>query len=315
MAGSLTNAPKTVRIEGLDTMSISTVAVTGGNGKIGSAILGHLRDAGYRTVNLARGKRREEVSHEYIRTDLLDAGETYGSIAKADPEAIIHMGTIPDPNRTPEHITYESNVMSPMYVLEAAVALELEAVCLASSINAMGSDHQQRPAEIRYLPVDEAHPRTPDDSYGIGKHAMEVSADGIGRRPDVDLTISSLRYPGVATVPELRERYVDRDRSLEAILDSDRPSGRDSLFTYLHIEDAATAARKAIEADFRGHEAFWVVAKDTTVAAPSERVVEEFYPAVERRKSFSGTEGLIDVDKAHRLLDWRPQHSWRDLEE
>lgn len=305
----------TIRLEGLDTMSISTVAVTGGNGKIGSAILSHLRDEGYRTANLARGKRREEVSHEYLRTDLLDPGETYGSIAKTDPDAIVHMGTIPTPNHNPGFVTYESNVMSPFYVLEAAVALDVEAVCLASSINAIGSDHQQRPADIRYVPVDEEHPRTPDDPYGIGKHAMEVTADGVGRRPGVDLTIASLRYPWVATAEELRNRIVERDRTLDAILDSPQTSGRDGLFSYLHIEDAATAARKAIEAEFLGHEAFWVVAKDTTIAAPSERLVEEFYPVVERRKSFSGTEGLIDVDKAHRLLDWRPQHSWRDLEE
>ena len=51
------------------------VAVTGGNGRVGKHVLEHLASEGYRTVNLSRGKREEDHSDAYIRTDLLDAGE------------------------------------------------------------------------------------------------------------------------------------------------------------------------------------------------------------------------------------------------
>ena len=294
-------------------MSISTVAVTGGNGKIGSATLAHLSDRGYETVNVARGKRREEVSDVYLTTDLLDAGETYGSLAKSGADAIIHMGTIPDPYSNQDYRVYESNVMSGAYVLEAADALGVESVCLASSVNAIGSEHQERPADVRYLPVDEAHPRSPDDAYGIAKHALEVTADGFGRRPSTTLTIASLRYPWVTTEAEMREHFLDVDRSLDALADVHPATGRDVLFSYLAIDDAARMARKAIEAEYGGHEVFWAVAGDTTAAAPTTAVIEEFYPDAELRESFDTHGGLFDLSKARELLDWEPRRSWRDL--
>lgn len=64
-------------------MSIETIAVTGGNGQIGRSIVAHLNDCGYHTINIARGKQREEKSDQYIRTDLLDPGNVYGSLKPA----------------------------------------------------------------------------------------------------------------------------------------------------------------------------------------------------------------------------------------
>jgi nucleoside-diphosphate-sugar epimerase len=293
-------------------MAISTVAVTGGNGKIGRAILAHLNEEGYETANVARGKRREEVSDTYVTTDLLDAGETYGAIAKTDADAVIHMGTIPGPNNHPQFRTYQSNVMSAAHILEASEALGLDACCLASSINAMGAEHQQRGPQVEYLPVDEAHPRTPDDEYGIAKHAMEVTADGFGRRPGSDMTISTLRYPWVPNEAEVIESFAGADRSMTTLWNDDPWSGAQVLFSYLHIDDAAVIARKAIEADYNGHESFWAVAGDTTANVDTETLAAEFYPEAEQRDTLDGYDTLFDLSKADEMLDWRPQHSWRD---
>jgi nucleoside-diphosphate-sugar epimerase len=294
-------------------MTLNTIAVTGGNGKIGSAILNHLHKQGYETANISRGKRREEVSDTYVRTDLLEAGETYGAIAKTDADAVIHMGTIPDPYSNPDFRVYESNVMSGAHVLEAADALGLESVCLASSINAMGSEHQERPADVRFVPIDETHSRTPDDPYGIAKHAMEVTADGFGRRPSVDMTISSLRYPWVTTDEEMREYFLEPDRSLNALEDVHPATGREVLFSYLAMDDAASIARKAVEAEFDGHESFWAVADDTTADAPTSELVEKFYPEADVQEVLKGHKAVIDLSKAESLLGWEPQRSWRDL--
>jgi len=296
-------------------VTLSTIAVTGGNGKIGSALLSHLNDHGYETVDLARGKRREEVSDTYITTDLLDAGETYGALAKSDADAVVHMGTIPDPNRTPQFRTYESNVMSAAHVLEASEALGLEACSLASSINAMGAEHQTRDPQVDYLPVDESHPRTPDDSYGIAKHAMEVTADGFGRRPDCETTISTLRFPWVPSDEEVVEYFAEADRSLDALHEDDPWSGRQVLFSYLHVEDACAVARSAVEADYTGHETFWAVAGDTTADVPTARLVETFYPEADVRDPLEGTETVFDLSKAADLLGWEPAVSWRDYRE
>jgi nucleoside-diphosphate-sugar epimerase len=294
-------------------MTIDTIAVTGGNGKIGEAILDHLSDHDYETVNIARGKQREDVSDRYVTTNLLDAGDTYGALAKYGADAVVHMGTIPDPYSNPDFRVYESNVLSAVHVLEAADELGLESVCLASSINALGSEHQERPADVRYIPVDESHPRTPDDSYGIAKHAMEVTADGFGRRPSCDLTISSLRYPWVMTDTEMREAFIEIDRSLDVLSNVHPATGRDVLFSYLAMTDATSIARKALEADFEGHELFWAVAGDTTADAPTSALIEEFYPGVTVHEPPEDYETLFDLSKAESLLGWEPTQTWREL--
>ncbi|MFB6173969.1 MAG: NAD-dependent epimerase/dehydratase family protein [Halobacteriales archaeon] len=290
---------------------MDTVAVTGGNGKIGEAVLRELADRGYRAVNLARGKRREEVSEEYRTTDLLEAGEVYGSLAAADPDAVIHMGTIPAPTSHPGHVTYRSNAVSTYHVLEAAAGLGIGAVCLASSINVMGYDYQDAHAAVEYVPVDEAHPLTPRDPYAISKHALEVTADGFGRRAGPPHTIASLRYPWVARGDELRERYAARGEDLAALRAAWDRTGND-LFTYLHIADAAEVAVDAVEADLDGHEAFWAVAADTTTTVPTPELLDAFYPGADRRRELSGHDSLIDVGEAADLLDWSPDRSWRD---
>lgn len=292
-------------------MTIERVAVTGGNGRIGTAILEAFGEHDYHTVDLARGKRREEVADEYRTTDLLDAGEVYGAFAASDADAVVHMGTIPSPTSHAGHTTFESNAMSAYHVLEAATALGLEAVVLPSSINVMGADFQEAETDVRYLPVDEDHPLTPRDPYALGKHTTEVLGDGFARRPDTP-QVASLRYPWVATSEELRGAYAETDRSLAGIRDADW-GGRSTLFSYLHLDDAASIARRAIEADLDGHEAFWAVAADTNAATPSDRLVAEFFPGAEVRGKFDEFESLISTEKARDLLDWEPERSWREL--
>ena len=163
-------------------MSIERVAVTGGNGKIGTAIIEAFAEGGYHTIDVARGKRREEVSDEYRTTDLLDAGEVYGAFAASDPDAVVHMGTIPSPTSYAGHTTFESNAMSAYNVLEAATALDTEAIVLPSSINVMGADFQEAKTDVRYLPVDEDHPLTPRDPYALGKYTTEGLGEGFARR-------------------------------------------------------------------------------------------------------------------------------------
>lgn len=290
---------------------LETIAVTGGNGTLGKAALSELNKAGYKTVDVARGKRREEISDSYIRTDLLDAGNVYGALAESDADAVVHVGTIPAPGGNPGYEVYKSNVMSTYHVLEAAAALELKSVCVASSINAMGAAYQDEPMDVRYLPVDEEHPLTPRDPYATSKHALEVTCDGFGRQETAPKTISTIRYPWIATSEELVDSFGEGDRSLDGI-ESEGTGGRNELFSYIHIDDAAHVTRKAIEADFDGHERFWAVGSDTTLDAPSEAAAERFYPDAELRESLSEHQGLIDIGKAHELLDWEPKRSWRE---
>lgn len=232
---------------------------------------------------------------------------------KADVDAVVHFGTISGNDQHPDHRINEGNVMPGMHLLEATAALDADALCLASSINAIRSEWQHRPIEVDYLPVDEDHPRRPGDTYGVAKHALEVTADAFGRRPDNDLTISTLRLPWVPDASELRETSVDADRPRPGLRVAGDHTTRDALFAYVHIDDAARAARLAVEADFDGHETFWTVAPDTTAEIPTSDPIDDHYPSAERRRQFDAYESLIDVSKAEQRVDWKPEYSWRTL--
>ncbi|WP_265110728.1 hypothetical protein [Halosolutus halophilus] len=88
--------------------------------------------------------------------------------------------------------------MATKHVLKAADSLGLESVCLPSSINAIRNGMPTCGISQSTKPIR----GPPDDPYGIAKHAMEVTADGVGCRPSTDLIIVSLRYPWVRTDEE-----------------------------------------------------------------------------------------------------------------
>lgn len=292
-----------------------TVAVTGGNGRIGRAVLEHLSGAGFRTVNVSRGSREESHADAYLRTDTLEMGEVYASLAESDADAVVHLGMIPTPESGPGYRTFESNAMSTYHVLEAASGLGVERVVLASSLSAIGGGFEPDPIAVDAVPVDESVQPTPSTSYGLGKQTLEVVADGFARRADGPRTISSLRFPWVLDDELARETFVEQDRRLEALRDSPEfHTQRNTLFAYAHVSDAVALVAEAATAEFDGHERVWVSAPDTVTETPTARLLAAAYPDADVREGFPSTEyaSLVDTSKAESLFDWTPQWRWRD---
>ncbi|MCO8244752.1 MULTISPECIES: NAD(P)-dependent oxidoreductase [unclassified Haladaptatus] len=296
---------------------IETVAVTGGNGRVGQGVLAHLNEEGYRTVNLSRGKRDETHSDVYLTTDLIDAGEVYGSLARSNADAIVHLGMLPTPDVTPGYRTYESNVMSSYHVLEAAGALGVDTVVLASSFSAIGGGFEPDGITVDYLPLDEDHRLTPSNPYGMGKQTLEIAADGFARRRENrPRTITSLRFPWVVDNDLAYETFVEADRTLAGMRESGHfHTQRNTLFTYVHMSDAVDLVGRAVEATFDGHERVWVSAPDTSAETPTREIIPEIFPDAEVRSYFDEHEhaALVDTAKARNLFDWTPEWSWRRL--
>ena len=184
---------------------------------------------------------------------------------------------------------------------------------MASSESAYGFPFSEGLLLPEYLPIDEAHPATPRDPYGLGKRVVEETAAGFGRMDGPPTSISTLRFPNV-DVGDSPERYAERDYSIEGLkrAHSD-PSHVVRSLSYVHASDATALTRRALETDLGGHETFWVVADDTTSVVPTAEIADEFYPDAERTHPLTGTESLISNEKAKRLLDWEPERSWRDF--
>jgi nucleoside-diphosphate-sugar epimerase len=287
---------------------METVLVTGGSGRIGSALVECLNDHGYWTVNVdVTGG--PGAADEFLEVDLTDAGEVFGAFARVDPDAVAHLGAIPNSGRNPDHVVYESNAMGAFHVLEAAAAQDVDAVAMASSIQAMGSIVPDAPLVVDSLPMDEGHRQTPQDSYALGKQTVEVLADGTARRPGAPRSLATFRFPLTLDRAEMRERFPADDGTVESL----SAGSRDTLFAYLAAADAAEAMRRALETDLGGHERFMLSAVDTTVTVPTERVVEACYPDADLRESLTGRDPLVDASKAREVLGWAPETRWRDV--
>lgn len=284
-----------------------TVLVTGPTGRVGPAIVARLNEAGYRTVGLARsGGPADGPADRYLRGDSTEPGDVYGALERTDPDAVVHLGTLSSPRGTPGHVTFESQTRSTYLVCEAAGAVDVDRVVVASSLAALGTSFGGGQVQVDYLPVDETHPTRPRDPYGVGKRAAEEAAAGVARRSDAP-DVVSLRFPYVLDPDTLEREFRDPDRTLSGLREADVFAvARDTLFTWLHLDDAARAVHRSLEASVSGHETVFLAAADTTVDEPTERVIAECYPDAERRRSFSGRESLLDCSKAERLLDWTP---------
>jgi nucleoside-diphosphate-sugar epimerase len=276
------------------------VVVTGGSGKLGQFVVRDLLDHGYRVLSLDRVPPREKLCPSWI-ADLRHSGDLFEALK--DAYGIIHLGAYQAPNLAPDAETLSNNVSATYNVLRAAADLKVEKIVLASSTAAFGFIYAKKLWAPDYLPLDENHPSTPQDSYGLSKVLGEQIADSIVSIND-GMTVSSLRFPGVnfdLTYESFRERWRN-------------PATRTSGFwTYIDARDAATTCRLAIEANFKGHEVFIASAPKNCMIQPTLELVKKYLPKGTKIKKVAGTHwSCVDSSKARRMLGFKPSHVWQE---
>jgi nucleoside-diphosphate-sugar epimerase len=279
------------------------ILVTGGSGRLGKATIAELTAHGHEAINADQAPPAEDgrgTPVRFIKTDLTDIGQVAGALHGCD--AVIHLGAIPAPYRHPDEHIFINNTQSTFAVLHAASLLGIKRAALASSVSAYGMAWTNKPFGPLYAPLDEDHPLLVHDPYGLSKEVDERTAAMIHRR--TGMTIACLRFHWIALPEELAWAQPD------GIAD---PSGmKNNLWGYVDLRDAAAACRLAIEAEFGGSEAFNIVGVDTLCGQPTEDLIAQYLPETELRAPIAGHGGGFAIEKAARVLGWRPQHSWRD---
>ncbi|MFF2482773.1 NAD-dependent epimerase/dehydratase family protein [Paenibacillus sp. NPDC058071] len=278
---------------------MAKVVITGGSGMLGHWVVKHFVEQGYEVLNVD-SRRPEQPLCPTIQADLENLGETYGVLAGAD--AVVHLAAIPAAHiRTPE-VTFRNNVMSTYNILEAAAGLGIRKAVIASSESSYGIVFAVHPFGPQYVPVDEAHPQLPQDSYGLSKVVNEQTAEMFNRR--TGMQVVSLRLGNVIP-PEWYERFpsfIHKPEERERI-----------LWSYIDTRDAAEVCRLAVEADGLGAVAINVAADDSSMAIRSRELLQARYPDVtDIRSSLDGHETLLSNEKAKRLLGWQPKYQWRE---
>lgn len=266
------------------------LAVTGGSGRIGRAVVDLALAHGHQVVSIDRVRPPNDGVARFVEADLTSYAEF--ETAMRDCEALIHLGAIPSPRGFPDHEVHNYNVVGSYNALSIAAKLGIRRVCQASSVNATGAVYSRWP-RYDYLPLDEEHPTYNEDPYSLSKWICEQQADSFARRYEW-MTISSLRFHWV--VPDratATSRQHDTDDSLVK-----------QLWGYTLLDAAARACLLSLTAPFQGHEVFYVVAPDTMMQEPSQELYQRHLSSIPLRRELRGNEAFYSSSKAERLLGW-----------
>jgi nucleoside-diphosphate-sugar epimerase len=280
------------------------VAVTGSSGKLGRAVVAHLRETGWDVLSLDR-HRPPGTKAEFIAVDLSDYGQVVEALSgwvderRGPLDAVVHLAAVPAPGLVSNAATFANNSAATYHVFAAARAAGIRKVVWASSETVLGLPFDTPPP---YAPVDEEYAPRPESTYSLTKVLEEEMARQFCRW-DPTLSMVGLRFSNVMDVA---------DYAAFPSFDADPMLRKWNLWGYIDGRDGAQAVRRALDYDQPGREVFIVANADTVMSRSSASLMAEVFPEVELRKPLGEHETLLSIDKARRVLGYEPQHSWRD---
>jgi nucleoside-diphosphate-sugar epimerase len=269
------------------------IAVTGGSGGIGRAIVALAVKQGLNVVSIDRvSPAPDTISSRatFIKSDVANYDELLQAFGGCD--AVIHMAAIPAPGMHPDQVVHNNNVVGSYNALRTAAELGIRRVCQASSVNALGLSYS-RASRFDYFPLDEGHPTYNEDPYSLSKWICEMQGDSFARRYE-DMVIASMRF-----------HWVVPDRAATRTVGVRDPLTVKNIWAYTTFDAAARACLLSLAANFKGHEAFFIAAPHTMADVPSLALSAGFYPQVPVRGDLSGYRSFYDCRKAERLLGWQ----------
>jgi UDP-glucose 4-epimerase len=278
------------------------VVVTGGSGRIGRWLVKELAPRHDVTVFDRILPPEETAGVTYKLGECEDLGAVYDVLRGAD--AVIHLAAIPSNRYHPYPTVFRTNVVSTYNVGEAAGRLGLGKIVAASSINALGIPMAEREMAPLSLPIDEEHPRRPQDAYSLSKLIDEETLAALHRRTGIKaiaIRPPLMLWPDRLDDTAVRQRLDDPARSYRV------------LWTYCDIRDLVTGFRLALENETVVNETFFITAADALAREPLAELLPRFYPGTEEMASvLTGTSPAVVSTKATRLLGYEPTWSWRD---
>lgn len=280
-------------------MPFQKVVVTGAAGRLAQAAITELLAHGHGVLGIDC-VRPETLRCRFLPVDLLQPLAVLDALQGAD--AVLHLGAIPGPLAQPASVTFSNNVLSTYNVVETAAALKINRVVSASSVFALGWAEDASAFWPESVPVDETHPLTPFEAYGLSKQVGEDICAAASRRTGINTVslrlMNIISTEGYFALPWPRPT---RERGLRFV-----------MWPYVDIRDAARACRLALEASTTGHEACFIAARDTRFDAPTLELLKEVAPpTIKVTSPLAESASVISIEKAHQLLGYEPEHHWR----
>lgn len=230
-----------------------TILVVGGAGYIGSHMVKHLRRNGLHAEvadDLSSGHREAVLGAPLHVGDIGDAAFVDALLGEVKPAAVMHFASfiqvgesVTDPAKY-----YRNNVTATQTLLDGMRAHGVDKFIFSSTAAIFG--------DPQYVPIDEAHPKTPINPYGRSKWFVEQLLEDYDRA--YGLKAVCLRYfnaAGADPEGELGESHEPETHLIPLILQV--ASGRRPHITvfgedyatadgtcirdYIHVEDLAEA--------------------------------------------------------------------------
>jgi nucleoside-diphosphate-sugar epimerase len=323
------------------------ILITGGMGEIGRPTVRWLLDRGHDVRVLDIDIDDPIPGAECRKVDITDFDALTSQMVGI--EGVVHLAAIRHPGLAPEHQIFHVNVGGTFNVLRAAVDAGVERAVCASSINALGYNFGIRYPEdqLRYFPIDEAHPTYTTDPYSYSKKTIESIGRYFWRREGLPSLF--LRFPAVYNLDVKDALLTEAVRTCRArtaeVMAMDEPSrtqraqeivarfkqkgqardwedgfnfdfpdakimfGYSNFWTSLDVRDAARAIELGLQQDYEGSHHVYITDTHNFVGLPSRELADVFYPEVTTwKKPVEGTEALVSPDRIRELIGFEPAY-------
>jgi nucleoside-diphosphate-sugar epimerase len=295
------------------------VLVAGATGVIGRQLVPLLTNAGHEVVGLSREPAAPDAGYQAVVADALDRDATVAAVAKAKPDAVVHLLTAIPRQVNPKRLASQFALTNRLRTEGTRNLVDAARAAGATRMVAQGLAYAYRPAGG--VLADEETPFWTDGpkQFRPVVQALIEHERRVGEAGGLTLRFGHLYGPGTAYAPDGSFTRQVHEGNVPIV------GGGHSVFSFTHARDAAAAVVAALDRPVRGALNIvddtptpirrWLRELASLLEAPAPRKLPTWLARIAVGGwgvAFMSRLRGADNTRARLELDWRPEYpSWR----